>query len=220
MLIAHGSPGDAFHDHAFARLPRGAPAVAYLGAANGEQPRGYRALERALGKRYGAKVLHARAGSEDEVAEARRILTGADVIYVGGGDVALLAERIVGSGLDEIVRARHRAGALLIGASAGAVGLTSYWVRFPEDDPALARPTRFRCIGALPLAVDVHDEASDWEELRALLSAWAADEPDAIVHAFGIPSRGALEIAPDGVPTPLGPPPKRLRLERGRILDG
>jgi hypothetical protein len=219
MLIAHGSPGDDFHDRAFARVPRGAPVVAYLGAANGEQPRWFRAIERALGKRYGAKVVHARAGSDDEIAEARPVLAGADVIYVGGGDVALLAERIVGSGLDEIVRARHAAGALLVGVSAGAIGLTSYWVRFPEDDPTLVCPTRFRCIGALPLAVDVHDEAADWEELRALLWAWGHEEPDAVVEGFGIPSRGALEIDADGVPTPLGPPPKRLRLERGKVRE-
>lgn len=219
MLIAHGSPGDDFHDRAFAHLSHGAPVVAYLGAANGEQPRWYRAIERALGKRYGAKVLHARAGTEAEIAETRRVLAGADVIYAGGGDVALLADRIVGSGLDAIVRARHRAGALLIGVSAGAIGLTAYWVRFPDDDPTLERPTRFRCIGAVPIAIDVHDEAADWEELRALLWAWGHEEPDAIVEGFGIPSRGALEIGPDGVPTPLGPPPKRLRLERGKVRE-
>lgn len=219
MLIAQGSLGDEFHDRAFARVAHGAPVVTYLGAANGEQPRWFRAIERALGKRYGAKVLHARAGSETEIAEARPILAGADVIYVGGGDVALLAERLVGSGLDVIVRERYRAGALLIGVSAGAIGLTAYWVRFPEDDPTLEHPTRFRCIGALPLAVDVHDEASDWEELRALLWAWGHEEPDAIVDGFGIPSRGALEIDPAGVPKPLGPPAKRLRLENGKIRE-
>ncbi len=219
MLIAHGSAGDAFHDRAFALVTRRSPVVAYLGAANGEQPRWYRSIAAALGKRYGAQVLHARAGTAGESDEARRILAGADVIYAGGGDVALFADRLLGGGLDEVVRARHRDGALLIGVSAGAIGLTSYWVRFPEDDPTLARPKRFRCLGALDVAVDVHDEASDWQELRALLGAWAAEEPDAVVEAFGIPSRAALEIGADGAATPHGPPPRRFRLERGKLRE-
>ncbi len=122
-------------------------------------------------------------------------------------------------GLDEQIRRRHREGALVVGVSAGAIGLTRFWVRFPEDDEALAEPTRFACIGALDVAVDCHDEQSDWEELRALLAAWARQEPEAVVEAYGIPLGGALELAPSGAVTHLGPAPRRLRLDRGRIVE-
>lgn len=219
MLIAHGSPADAFHDRAFARVSVRSPQVAYLGAANGEHRGWFCQTARALEKRYRAAVAHARVGDEAENAEARRIVTESDVIYASGGDVELLAERMRASGLDEVVRARHRAGALLIGVSAGAIGLTSYWVRFPDDDEPLALPRRFPCIGALPVAIDVHDEASDWEELRALLAAWAREEPDAVVEGFGIPTRGALELDARGAATPLGEPAKRFRLERGKLSE-
>ena len=141
------------------------------------------------------------------------------MIYLGGGDVSLLAERVRALGLDEQIRRRHAEGALVVGVSAGAIGLTRWWVQFPEDNFELERPTRFACIGALDLAVDCHDEQSDWEELRALLAAWATEEPDAVVEAYGIPLGGAIEIAPGGAVSHLGPAPKWLRLDRGRIVE-
>jgi hypothetical protein len=113
-----------------------------------------------------------------------------------------------------------------VGVSAGAIGLTRYWVHFPDDSAdddenaaSSLDPTRFACIGALPFAVDCHDEESDWEELRALLDAWAREEPGALVEAYGIPAGGALEIASDGSIRHLGPAPKRLRLDGGRIVE-
>jgi peptidase E len=219
MLIAHGGTRDSFHDRAFEGLSRRSPRVAYVGAANGDQPRWFHAVADSLAKRHGAETRHARSGTPAEVEEARRAIGDADLIYVSGGDVALLARRLVGGGLDRSIRERHRAGAHLVGTSAGAIGLTRYWVRFPEDDPTLARPTRFPCIGALPLAVDVHDEDSDWEELRALLACWGEDEPDAVVDGFGIPAGGALWLDDRSAVTPLGPPPKRLRLSHGRVVE-
>src|SRR5260370_14748202 len=117
-------------------------------------------------------------------------------------------------GLDELIRRRRREGAVLVGVSAGAIGLTRWWVEFPDDNPALTRPTRYACIGAVDCAVDCHDEDSDWEELRALLDAWAIEEPDAVVDAWGIPLGGAIEVGDGGV-THLGPPPKRLPLHPG-----
>src|SRR5262249_23222434 len=143
--------------------------------------------------------------------ETRRLLGAAQLIYIAGGDVSLLAERVRAGGFDETIRRRHRGGAGVGGVSAGAIGLARYLGQFPEDDDAaLAQPTRFACIGALDLAVDVHDEESDWEELRALLAAWAREEPAATVDAWGIPRGGALEVTDAGV-THLGPRPKRLR---------
>ena len=105
------------------------------------------------------------------------------------------------------------------GVSAGAIGLTRYWVEFPDDNPALAAPARFACIGAVDVAVDCHDEESDWEELRALFDAWQREEPGARVDGYGIPMGGAIEIAATGAVTHLGPAPKRLRLDGGRIVE-
>jgi cyanophycinase len=211
-------PGDPLHDRAFEHA--GArPLVAWIGAASGDQRGWFERTAAALGQRYGADVRFARSvpGPGFDPDETRRLVDAARVIYVAGGDVAVLAERMRALGLDEQIRRRHREGAVLVGVSAGAIGLTRYWVQFPDDDDT-ARPTRFACIGALDLAVDVHDEESDWEELRALLAVWAAEEPNAVVDAYGIPRGGALEVGDAGV-THLGRAPKRLRLDRGRIVE-
>ena len=228
ILIAHGNAGDHIHDRAFA-LAGATPRVAWIGAANGDSRTWFERAAKVLREKYGATVELARTVGVDDGGEARRVIEGASMIYVAGGDVGLLAERLSALGLDELVRRRHADGALVVGVSAGAIGLTRYWVRFADDgadddaDDAPpspeTMPTRFPCIGALPFAVDCHDEESDWEELRALLDAWGREEPGAAVDAFGIPSGGALEVAPDGRITHLGPAPKRLRLDGGRIVE-
>ncbi len=220
MLSANGRPGDRPHDLVFERLARREPRVAYVGGANGDDPGWFRAIAKSFGNRHGAVVRHAKSGSRADLAEACEITADADVIYVSGGDVELLAERLRRGGLDRAIRRRHSAGASLIGVSAGAIGLCAYWVQFSEDESAGARPTRFRCIGALPFAVDVHDEESDWEELRALLAVWGEDEPKAVVEGYGIPSGAAILCDERGAVTPLGrKPPRRFRLERGRIVE-
>ncbi|HEY1585367.1 MAG TPA: Type 1 glutamine amidotransferase-like domain-containing protein [Polyangia bacterium] len=218
ILIAHGVPGDKLHDRAF-ELAGARPLVAWVGAANGDQRAWYERVAKVLRERYGAEVEMARTVGEYDTGETRQLLEAAQVIYIGGGDVSLLAERVRALGVDEQIRRRHAEGALVVGVSAGAIGLTRYWVQFPEDNFELEQPTRFACIGALPLAVDCHDEQSDWEELRALLAAWDREEPGAVVDAYGIPLGGALEIAPTGTVTHLGPAPKWLRLDGGRIVE-
>jgi hypothetical protein len=218
ILIAHGHPGDALHDRAFA-ITIERPLVAWIGAASNDAPAWFERTAAILRGRYGARVSHARTvplpGEPLDLTATRTAIGNAHLIYIGGGDVALLAERLRALELDTLIRRRAGGGATLVGVSAGAIGLCRHWIEFPDDD---APPRRFPCIGALELAVDVHDEESDWEELRALLAVWGRDEPDAVVEAYGIPAGGALEVD-RGAVTHLGPPPKRLRLDHGRIIE-
>jgi hypothetical protein len=217
ILIAHGVPDDSIHDFAFSRLLRPAR-VGYFGAANGDDARWFSRVRDALLRRHGAVVTLCRTVGVDAAARPGLLaaIEGADALYFAGGDVAELAERMHTLDLSQAVRDRHRAGAMMIGVSAGAIGLTRYWVDFPAEGP----PVRFPCIGALDLAIDCHDEESDWEELRALLTRWAEDEPDAVVDAYGIPAGGALWVEEGSAPGHLVLPPRRLRLERGRVTDG
>ncbi len=212
ILIAHGVPGDALHDRVF-ELAGARPLVAWVGAANDDSLPWFERAAGVLQKRYGADMQRVRTSVADDT---QRLVDEAPVIYLPGGDVSLLSERLRAHGLDERIRRRHAEGALVVGVSAGAIGLTRWWVEFPEDGRA---PYRFPCIGALDVAVDCHDEESDWEELRALLAVWAHDEPEAVVEAYGIPAGGAIEIAPAGGVTHLGPAPKWLRLDRGRVVE-
>jgi len=212
ILIAHGVPGDELHDRVF-ELAGARPLVAWVGAANDDSLPWFERAATVLRQRYGADMRRVMTSVEDD---SQRLVDEAAVIYLPGGDVSLLSQRLRALGLDERIRRRHAAGALVVGVSAGAIGLTRFWVEFPEDGRA---PHRIPCIGALGLAVDCHDEESDWEELRALLEAWQREEPGAVVDAYGIPLGGALEIAPAGTVTHLGPAPEWLRLDGGRIVE-
>ena len=212
ILIASSQSADRFHDRAFQLAPKH-PSVAWIGAAHGDTPGGFERTAALLGKRYGAKVLHAHCDSADE---ARKIVAGADAIYLGGGDVRLLIDRLRAAALDETIRRRHADGAVVLGVSAGAIGLTPSWIDFPDEE---GPPVRFSCVNAVAIAIDVHDEESDWEELRALLAAWAREQPDAVVDAYGIPAGAALELDAHGAVTPLGRAPFRLRLDHGRIIE-
>src|SRR5579871_4233197 len=120
ILIAHGTSQEG-HDVAFERLGRAAPRVAYVGAANGDDPRWFAATRARLYERYGAQVEHARliGAAALELAAARAALAEAEVLYFAGGDVSVVARRFAELGLAERVRERHAAGALLIGVSAG-----------------------------------------------------------------------------------------------------
>ncbi|HEX4459467.1 MAG TPA: Type 1 glutamine amidotransferase-like domain-containing protein, partial [Polyangia bacterium] len=187
ILIASAQSADRFHDRAFSLAAKN-PSVAWIGAAHGDTPGGFERTAGFLGKRYGAAVLHAHC---DRADEARKIVAGADFVYLGGGDVRVLIDRLRAAGLDEIIRRRHADGAIVLGVSAGAIGLTPSWLDFPDEE---GPPVRFPCLNAVDIAVDVHDEESDWEELRALLAVWAREQPDAVVAAYGIPSGGALEL--------------------------
>ena len=218
LLIAHGGPGDAFHDRAFERLARRAPKVAYVGAANRDQAAWYLRVSDTLRTRHGARVELART-MVDNPGPARGALEDADLIYLAGGDVQLLATRLRVLGLDSVLRSCHAAGAMLLGISAGAIALGPCWISFPDDQAALDRARRFPCIGAVPFAVDCHDEEGDWEELRALLGRWALDDPKATVEGYGIPHGGALELDERGLVSVIGTPPKRLRLDHGQILE-
>ena len=215
ILIAHGNAGDHIHDRAFA-LAGARPKVAWIGAANDDSRTWFERAARVLREKFGATVELARTVGDVDADATRRIVAEAQVIYLAGGDVEKLAERAHAFGIDELIRRRHAEGTLVVGVSAGAIGLTRWWVEFPEDGRP---PYRIPCVGALPLAVDCHDEESDWEELRALLDAWQREEPGALVDAYGIPLGGALEIAASGVVTHLGAAPKWLRLDGGRIVE-
>jgi cyanophycinase len=212
ILIAHGVPGDAFHDRIF-ELAGARPLVAWIGAANEDSLPWFERAAMVLRQRYGADMRRVMAGFADD---SHALVDEAPVLYLPGGDVSVLAARLSEHGLDEKIRRRHADGALVVGVSAGAIGLTRYWVEFPEDGRP---PYRIPCVGALPFAVDCHDEESDWEELRALLDAWQREEPGSTVDAYGIPLGGALEIAPGGTVTHLGAAPKWLRLDGGRIVE-
>ena len=145
------------------------------------------------------------AGEADAMTEssARETVRSADVLFLGGGDPVLVAERLVASGADEWVREARANGTVCVGLSAGSIALGAFWASWSDDDPSAA-PRVVRCIGAAAaLVVDCHDEGSDWEELRAVREC-LGDQGRALTFA-GIGHGAALIVHSSGELEWLGP---------------
>jgi cyanophycinase-like exopeptidase len=125
-------------------------------------------------------------------AEAEAVVAAADVIFFGGGDPVLVAQRLNAAGADGWIRAARQRGAICVGLSAGSIALGAYWASWPDDEPdALA--ALVPGLGVIPdLVVDCHAEADDWEELR-LVRARLGAQADSLRFA-GIGHGSALIV--------------------------
>jgi cyanophycinase-like exopeptidase len=146
----------------------------------------------------GEVTLAPLCGRRAAPAEAKRVLTEADLVFVSGGDVeagmrALRATEMIG-----FLRELAQGGKPFFGLSAGSIMLGRQWVRWedPDDD---ATAERFACLGLADLWCDTHAEAEGWEELRTLLRL----SPDGST-GYGIVSGTALLAHPDGAVSALG----------------
>src|SRR5262249_44541897 len=130
ILIAHGNLGDALHDRAF-EIALKQPTAAWIGAAASDSIAAFERTAALLPRRYGADVGHARAmpmpGQPLDLGATRSLIDNAQLVYIAGGDVSLLAERLRALELDARIRRRAQAGAVVVGVSAGAIGLTRHW---------------------------------------------------------------------------------------------
>lgn len=134
--------------------------------------------------RLGAQTSALMIVSELEASDPKLLaaLDGADLIYLTGGDPALLLRIMQGSAFAEALRRRARADALIAGSSAGAMVLGAA-MRYGGANwtPTLALAPR---VAVLPH----HGESprADWQGLRASLATIA---PDAT--PLGIPTATA-----------------------------
>lgn len=181
----------------FGHLAVPSPRIAYVGAASGDD-RGFFAMMKRMVVEAGAGVVELvpLAGCARVEARAIETLERADLVYVGGGDVEEGMRVLAECGADAILTRLFRKGKPFLGLSAGSIMLGQAWVRWrdPADD---ATAGRFPCLGFAPFACDTHDEDSDWEELRMLLSL----SPKGSL-GYGIPAGGGIIVEADGAVAP------------------
>ncbi len=138
----------------------------------------------------GVMVLN-RADAEDPRHSAA--IANADWIYFSGGKPGHLVETLAGTAFWSAVLARHHAGAVLAGASAGAMMLGSRTFHFPDgmDEIGLPRRVAVRdALGVLPgIFVAPHFDAVPAELWRRWAEVWpeghrmlGIDEDTAIVE--------------------------------------
>src|SRR2546430_15408411 len=96
--------------------------------------------------------------NRDDAADARHAaaIADADWIYFSGGKPGYVVETLSGTAFWSAVVARHRAGAVLAGASAGAMMLGSHTFYFPDGlggSPVPRRVAVREALGPLPRLV-------------------------------------------------------------------
>jgi cyanophycinase len=72
---------------------------------------------------------------------AREVLAAASLIWIPGGDQNRFMKAITGTGLDDVIRARHRAGVVVGGTSAGAAVLSALMITGEADLHSLGAGT-------------------------------------------------------------------------------
>lgn len=142
------------------------PTVAYVGTPNQDDKPFFRFLkEPLLDAGAGSVELAPIMGKRADIAKAGKLLTGADAVFLSGGEVEDGMKGLVDSGLDALLAELYRGGKLFFGISAGCIMMGRHYVRWEvegDDDTA----SLFPCLGFVPMNFDAHGEDSDWAELK------------------------------------------------------
>lgn len=216
FLIAGGREsrsrgGDPLLARIFSLIGLKHPVVAYVGAASNDNHIFFMWISAMLKKVGAASVrLAALASAKADLAKARSLLQGADLIFVSGGDVEAGMRVLERTGFASLLREMHQAGKPFIGLSAGSIMLAQSWVRWTDaaDD---STAESFPCLNLAPLLCDTHAEKEDWEELKVLLKISGA------AVGYGIPSGAALRVSAGGSLFALGKPVPRFKSQDGRL---
>jgi cyanophycinase-like exopeptidase len=196
---ARGVKPDPAMQSFFSEVGRSAPAVAYIGAASGDDRSFFEAMRTAMQASGAGEVeLVPLCAGPRSAAEAQHVLMRADAIFISGGDVADgMSVLRAGEGVIATLRERFEAGIPFMGLSAGSIMLTRGWVRWAEPG-GKSKNALLDCLGFAPIYCDVHGESDGWEELKLLLELLPAK-----TSAFGIRAGHALRVC-DGIVEAIG----------------
>lgn len=182
------------------------PTLAYVGCA-AEDSAPFRLFMSGILRRAGSGKISnvALCGKRPDLSAAKGRLDAADAVFISGGDVEAGMSVLGRLGLAPYLRALAEQGKPFLGLSAGAIMLSSAWVRWRETEGEES-PELFPCLGLAPVYCDVHDEDSGWSELRALLHLLPQG-----TEAWGIPAGGDLIVGADAGVAWTGPAPAHFR---------
>lgn len=217
FLLAGGRPPNRKDQTALIRMVfretgKERPELGYIGVASGDDTRFMGMMQREFNE-FGIRMNHAVIARPDaDLAKARDILRGSDVIFMGGGDVEAGMQVLLEKQMVEFLRGLYREGKVFFGISAGSIMLANKWVRWfdPDDDSTAGL---FNCLDIASVICDTHDEASGFEELQAAI---ALEQPG--VTGYGLASNTGLKVYPDGKVEAIGGPVWRLVKKSGKVV--
>ena len=213
-LLAGGPASDRRHMTqllavALATVGSQAPAVAYVGAASGDDATFFRRIAGLLTEAGAGRVALAPSHGPAVLPRFRSALDAARVVFVSGGDVEAGMQALHAAGTAPLLRQRFEAGVPFIGLSAGSIMLGRAWIAWRNaDDDASAYI--FPCLGLAPVICDTHAEDAGWSELRFIAARQPAHTP-----MLGITTPAMLRVHPNGRLEAIGGPVHRFE-KRGK----
>ena len=177
----HWATTEAIDRAAVASIRRDGP-IAFLPSPGAEPEYGTSFLDH-----YGR--LGAPAGVVVDLGDAShvRLLIEASLIYISGGDTKELLRIMAGAAALDAMAQAHDAGAVIVGASAGAIAMAAWGVPLDPSVDAL------KGWGWLPsVIVAPHHDTERGARLRAVLDR----RPGHV--GLGIPDDTALALGPEG----------------------
>jgi peptidase E len=157
------------HRTVFAACGKPNPKAAYIGTANSDNLVFFQAMKIPMLKAGAKSVTMAPLARKNADADAaKRILSGADVIFLSGGEVEDGMVWLEKSGMIGFLTDLYHGGTLFLGVSAGAIMLGQHWVHWDvEGDDSTSR--LFSCLNFVPFVFDAHGEKEGWTELKCAL---------------------------------------------------
>jgi len=190
-----------------------APSVAYIGTASGDNKEFFLMLKSIIMAAGAGNVTLVPIVRQFDAAKAKDILLASDIIFISGGDVEMGMKYLTKRKLIPFFRELYDGGKLFCGVSAGAIMLCRNWMywRDPDDDDTAEL---LDCLGFAPLLCDVHAEEDNWVEMKRLLGFFPQG-----TAGYGIPSEGALRVAPNGKITSIGSGPVQFIKKSDYIIE-
>ncbi len=198
----------------FADIGVANPIIAYVGAANGDNPPFFERMAAMMKAVAKCRIVNAVTQPDDaDVEKAVKAIRSADAIFVSGGDVEAGMDVLNKRGITGLFCEMYERGKLLFGVSAGSIMLAREWVRWrdPDDD---STAELFPCLGVAPVLCDTHGEADNWEELKAAVALC----PNGAL-GFGITSGACLKVLPSGGVAALGGAISRYMHQAKRVTQ-
>jgi cyanophycinase-like exopeptidase len=188
------------------------PAVAYIGAASGDNVLFRRMIARLLCEAGAGDVkLVPLCGSRSDAQKARSIIENCHIVFLSGGDVEAGKRVLEKHHLIDFLQSQYSQGKPFFGISAGSIMLAKSWVRWKNPDIESSAEL-FPCLGFAKVHCDTHGEEDGWEELHALTCLI----PDGSM-SYGIPSGAALIAYPDASVRALGGEVHRFVRKDGNV---
>ncbi len=190
------------------------PAVAYTGTASGDDKDFFRWIASSFVDSGAQKVTHAVIAPDGaDLKKAKKILEGADIVFVSGGDVEAGMDILRQKDMLDFFHGLYKAGKPFFGISAGALMLAKQWVRWPDPDDDNSAEL-FPCLGYAPVICDAHDEQGGWEELQAALKLAG---PGTI--GYGLASGSGIKVTAAGAVEVIGGTVNRYQHKAGKVVS-